>query len=47
MKVVARMMLMHMVKIPNYFTYKITNAKAAIYFKRGNLGMYPRSSTQN
>lgn len=47
MKVVERIILIHMVKIANYFTYKITNAKAAIYFKCGNLGIYPWSSTQN
>ena len=41
MKVVERIILIHMVKIANYFTYKITNAKAAIYFKCGNLGIYP------
>ena len=66
MKIVAKMMRMHIDKILNYFTHRITNAKAeginskialiekmaygfrnrghlktAIYFKCGNLDLYP------
>ena len=66
MKIVAKMMRVHIDKILNYFTHRITNAKAeginskialiekmaygfrnrghlktAIYFKCGNLDLYP------
>ena len=71
MKIVAKMMRMHIDKILNYFTHRITNAKpeginskialiekmaygfrsrgylkTAIYFKCGNLDLYPLSPTQ-